>query len=566
VSVIQTVREYELHEVLGGGGMGEVYRARHVLLDQPFAVKVVLPALLENTEIRARFVREAQTLQRLDHPNILRFVTLFEDAGRLFLVTELLAGKPLDLRVHEGAEPAERAEWFHQTVRGVAHAHRRGVLHRDLKPGNLHVLPDGRVKILDFGIARPIAARAITAMGHLVGTPVYLPPEIILGETASSAAGPTWDVYTLGLLAYEMFTGRLPFDLDPNAPPLQLLNDLSRFYGKRSRGPELRAQAPSLSRAWVDAIDKALVVDPAKRLPDAGALLRLLDAAPALIAEETQVAAVNTENLAPEDATGIHVIRNIRPKPAAAPASAPPAPVSLPDPAEGTLVTRTRSAEGEDTQTLDARRRLPPWLLPAGGAFAAGLLLAVVMRSVGGPEPATTPPPPPSAPESAALAQVAPPATASPSEPATPPTAPVSLAVVAVSAPAPEAPDLEFDPVRVDAPAKPRPATPRERDAARPAAAAAAAGNPTVRETGTLNNVATHGVLSVTAEPSALVYVDDTYVGESPIRGRLAKPGRHEVKLVRNQSPRPYRRVVSVTIRAGHRTEVRHEEPAPKRR
>jgi serine/threonine protein kinase len=560
VSVIQTVREYELHEVLGGGGMGEVYRARHVLLDQPYAVKVVLPALLANAEIRARFVREAQTLQRLDHPNILRFVTLFEDSGRLFLVTELLAGKPLDLRVHEGAELSERTDWFHQTVRGVAHAHRRGILHRDLKPGNLQVLPDGRVKILDFGIARPIQARAITAMGHLVGTPVYLPPEIILGETASSAAGATWDVYTLGLLAYEMFTGRLPFDLDPNAPPLQLLNDLSRFYAKRSRGPELRSHEPALSRAWAEAIDKALVIDPAKRLPDAGALLRLLDAAPALVAGETLVAAVNTENLAPEDATGIHNIRDIRPK-AAAPAGAPPAPISVPDPAEGTLVTRTRPTESDagDTQTLAARRRLPPWLLPAGGAFAGGLLLAMVMRTAGAPD-APVPPVPVSAEASLPAAG-----------PAAPPSAPTSLAA-AVSAPAPaseaeaEAPDLEFDPVRVGAPTRPRAAaSPRERDLARPGGANAA-GNPTVKETGTISNTATHGVLSVIADPAALVYVDDTYVGESPIRGRLVKPGRHEVKLVRNQAPRPYRRVVAVNIRAGQRTEVRHEEPAPKRR
>lgn len=555
MSVIQTVREYELHEVLGGGGMGEVYRARHVLLDQPYAVKVVLPALLANAEIRARFVREAQTLQRLDHPNILRFVTLFEDAGRLFLVTELLAGKPLDLRVHEGAELAERTDWFHQTVRGVAHAHRRGILHRDLKPGNLQVLPDGRVKILDFGIARPIQARAITAMGHLVGTPVYLPPEIILGETASSAAGPTWDVYTLGLLAYEMFTGRLPFDLDPNAPPLQLLNDLSRFYAKRSRGPELRAQAPTLSRAWVDAIDKALTIDPAKRLADAGALLRLLDATPALVAEETLVAAVNTENLAPEDATGIHNIRNIRSK-AAAPAAAPPAPISVPDPAEGTLVTRTHPTEvtADDTQALAPRRRLPPWLLPAAGAFAGGLALAMLMRSAGTPDA----PAPPTAPATAAVVAVS----------AAPTSAPPSLAAV-VSEPAPaseaEAPDLEFDPVRVGGPPRVRtPVPPRERDPAR--TVANAAGTPSVKESGTVSNTATHGVLSVAADPSALVYVDDTYVGESPIRGRLVKPGRHEVKLVRTQSPRPYRRVVAVNIRAGQRTEVRHEEPAPKRR
>ena len=590
MSVIQTVREYELHELLGGGGMGEVFRARHVLLDQPYAVKAVLPSLLDSAEIRARFVREAQTLQRLDHPNILRFVTLFEDSGRLFLVTELLAGKPLDLLVQEGADLAQRADWFHQTVRGVAHAHRRGVLHRDLKPGNLQVLPDGRVKILDFGIARPVAARAITAMGHLVGTPVYLPPEILLGETASSAAGPTWDVYTLGLLAYELFTQRLPFDLDPNAPPLQLLVDLSRFYGKRGRGPELRTQVPELSRPWVEAIDKALIMDPNKRLPDAIALLRLLDAAPPLTVQETQIVSMTTEHMAPEDATGIHVIRNLRPKGAiAAAVAAPRPPPPAPRPAEATpavvppvavedlnsLTFSTRpNPAGDDTQTL-ARPRWPLWMLPAGGAFAAGVLVTALFRagSPSGPvSPASEVPTGRQALEAAATGAegrlasgpatgraasdvpTAPPIAASDTAPEPALLAGIAPAVVL----APDAGVMDFEPIRVADPRRPArlPVVSRERDAAR-----ARSG----REGNGSSPTAEVGVLSVVATPPALVYVGDRYIGESPIRGRLLRPGRYEVKLVRDEQPRPYRRTLTAQVRAGHRTDLKYEEPGPKR-
>ncbi len=574
MSVIQTVREYELHELLGGGGMGEVYRARHVLLDQPYAVKVVLPALLQNAEIRARFLREAQTLQRLDHPNILRFVTLFEDAGRLFLVTELLAGQPLDLHFHDlaaassgpagwgprGPEPAIRTDFFHQTVRGVAHAHRRGILHRDLKPGNLHVLPDGRVKILDFGIARPIAARALTATGHLVGTPVYLPPEIILGETASSAAGPTWDVYTLGLLAYEMFTGQLPFDLDPNAPPLQLLNDLSRFYARRTRGPDVRGKLPQLSKAWSEAIERALSPDPTRRPADAGALLRLLDAAPALNDTTAQTGLPSTENLAPEDATGIHTLR--RPgggmPPPNAGSGGPPPMVSL---AEETQVVAVdpdmlalRGAEPVRPPE-PTRRRLPgpAWVGPALGAFALGLGVALVMSGGGDDSPTVA-----VAPERSASI-VDRPATAAPSAPvsvATPAPAPPSEAEVPADSGV-----IDFDPVPVgNRPKTPRPSVARvERDPGRTA-------GPSVQASGTSNTAATHGVLSVIAEPAALVYLGDTFISESPVRGRLVKPGRYEVKLVRTVMPRPYRRTVNITVRAGQRVEVRHDEPPPRRR
>lgn len=576
MSVIQTVREYELHELLGGGGMGEVYRARHVLLDQPYAVKVVLPALLQNAEIRARFLREAQTLQRLDHPNILRFVTLFEDSGRLFLVTELLAGQPLDLHFYRiasaaptgwgtpGPEAAARVDFFHQTVRGVAHAHRRGILHRDLKPGNLHVLPDGRLKILDFGIARPIAARALTATGHLVGTPVYLPPEIILGEMASSAAGPTWDVYTLGLLAYEMFTGHLPFDLDANAPPLQLLNDLSRFYARRSRGPDFKDKVPGLSKAWSDAIERALAPDAARRPADAGALLRLLDAAPALTDTTAQTVPQSTENLAPEDATAIHNLRR-PPVPLPSELGGSTDPGSVHSLLEETQVVRVDadllsprmgapvgSAAVKASPTTRARLRTSAWVGPAVGAFALGLGVALLISTGRTDAPAVTVAGDRASMSSEGAASFAAPSTIAPAPPS-------ALVMPSAAEPEPDAGALAFEPVAVGS-RPPRSGSPRPdrgRDPTRPGASAQASAN--------AGTAATHGVLAVVAEPTALVYLGDTYISESPVRGRLVKPGRYEIKLVRTVMPRPYRRTMIVTVRPGQRVEVRHDEPASRR-
>jgi len=498
------LRDFELVELLGEGGMGEVYRARHRLLEQDYAVKAVHTSLGESPEVRARFLREAQTLSKLDHPNLLRFVSLFEEEGRLYMVTELLDGRPLDQRMAESPRPslAQRAHWLTQIVRGVAHAHRRGVLHRDLKPANLQVLADDRVKVLDFGIAKPIAARGLTASGHLVGTPVYLPPEIVLGEKASSVAGPTWDVYTLGVVAYELFAGRLPFEINPATPALQLLSDLSRLHGQRRPVPNLEALCPELSPEWASVVMRAISAHPGDRPRDAGALLEALDGAAPLRAK-APLERLGAD-LAPEDATQITRL------------------VRVPRPAETETVV----------QTLDRpqgrRRRAVGWLAAAGLAFAAmgiGVWLARGLRD----EPQAQP---------AVHASVQRPSAGPTEPPSAAPTEPPTEALAQV---------MELEPMALEVPTvapppQARSASPRS-TAPRPARDAA---NPV-------------GYLFVEAEPPALVYLDDRFVGPTPVKGHWVRPGNYEVKLY-GVRPFQYTARLSARIKAGEKTALRHRE------
>ena len=530
------VREYELIELLGVGGMGEVYRAVHVLLEQSFAIKVVHPALAVNSEIRARFVREAQTLQRLDHPNILRFVTLFEDEARLYLVTELLDGQPLDVIGPTTADLSLRAEWFRQVVRGVAHAHRRGIVHRDLKPANIHVLRDGRVKILDFGIAKVVAARGLTATGHLVGTPIYLPPEVILGDTPTSVAGPAWDVYTLGLLAFESFSGRLPFELDPNGPPIQLLNELSRLYARKGKPPSLRAICPELSEGWISALQQSLSGEPTERPKDAGALLELLERSPPLARSASL--SLNPWDLAPEDATMISRVRSegssstpVKPGRGrrAGPIGSPALPV---DEAELTL----NSTDRPD------RRRLG---LALGVAAAVCVLIVTgIVMALRVPDPVASATAMGSA---VAVSTVAPPPLAAPD------------AVPLIGAGPSE--ELAFDPVLVPS-GRDRGLAPRlERDAAPRPTRETAPLRPASQRKERAPEGAAVGYLSVDAQPPALVYVGGRFIGETPVTRRWLKPGRHEVKLVRIAHPFPYKRDYAAQVVAGKIVRLRHLEP-----
>jgi serine/threonine-protein kinase len=525
--------------------MGEVYRARHVLLETDFAIKSVHPNLGSSPEVRARFLREAQTLQRLDHPNILRFVTLFEEAGRLYLVTELLDGRPLDQRASDtpAAPPDQRAHWLLQVVRGVAHAHRRGVLHRDLKPANLQVLSDDRVKILDFGIAKPIAARGLTASGHLVGTPVYLPPEIILGEKASSAAGPSWDVFTLGVVAFELFAGRLPFEVEAASAPLQVLSDLSRLYAQRRPPPDVRLACPALSDAWATAVARALSADPSQRPKDAGELLALLDDASALRA--ARLMSSDPVELAPEDAT--QVTRRVVPLSLAPDEPTRIVPLSQLEPAQ--------SAERTSVAKADGRRRraaLAGVVVLTAVAFVGAFLLLFGESSrpadpdegdlAGAQADVTQAPPPTEAP--------VPPSVAAAFEAAS--SAPPSLAVAPQTAA--EEPTMAFEPLDLNDVRVRRSPPPRDPTPLRPAA----------QKPPTQADGARVGFLAVDAEPAALVYVADRFIGETPVKGHWLKPGEYAVKLV---GIRPYQfsKEYRTRVKAGEKTLIRHREPSSRR-
>lgn len=208
---------YNLVEKIGSGGMGEVYRARDQHLDRNVAIKVLLPGRLPSEEDRQRFRNEAFSLSRLNHPNIATIHDFDSHDGLDFLVTEFVEGLVMSEYIaRRPLNEKEVLEFALQMAEGLAAAHEQGVIHRDLKPGNLMVTTDGRLKILDFGLAAPVSVPGEDATVEDVsekavpvsGTLRYIAPEQLRGE----APGPRSDIYSAGAVIYEMFTGRPPFD------------------------------------------------------------------------------------------------------------------------------------------------------------------------------------------------------------------------------------------------------------------------------------------------------------------------------------------------------------------
>ena len=203
---------YRIEGELGQGGSGVVYRAHDTVLDRPVAVKI-LAKLGTGPETRVRFLRGAQAAARLHHPNIAAVFDAGEaevsgsQAGAPFVVMELVEGHSL----HEQppTELGRIVDVTRQICAALEHAHADGVIHRDLKPENVVITPEGTAKLMDFGLARPIAER-LTAEGTIAGTVFYLAPELALGQPA----GPAADLYALGVLLYELLSGRLPFTAD----------------------------------------------------------------------------------------------------------------------------------------------------------------------------------------------------------------------------------------------------------------------------------------------------------------------------------------------------------------
>jgi eukaryotic-like serine/threonine-protein kinase len=206
----RTLSHFRVLEPLGAGGMGVVYRSEDVRLGRPVALKLPLPQQGLDPDARARFLREARAAAALDHPNLCTIYEVGEsEDGRLFLAMALYPGETLRARLaREGALPAEDAVAIaRQAAQGLACAHAAGVVHRDLKPGNLMLLPDGTVKILDFGLAK---ARdlGLTGSHTTLGTVAYMAPEQIRGPAVDARA----DLWALGVVLYEMLTGRRPFE------------------------------------------------------------------------------------------------------------------------------------------------------------------------------------------------------------------------------------------------------------------------------------------------------------------------------------------------------------------
>jgi eukaryotic-like serine/threonine-protein kinase len=200
---------YELLSVLGRGGMGVVYRARDRMLDRIVAVKLLPAALAEVDTLAERFEREARAAARLNHPNIVAVFDTGIDRGARYIVMECVPGKSLAERLLDDGrlDAPEAIEIAAQVASALAAAHAAGITHRDIKPGNVMVQPEGAVKVLDFGIARASTDVALTSTTTLLGSAPYMAPEVALGRSADARS----DIYSLGCVLYEMLAGRPPF-------------------------------------------------------------------------------------------------------------------------------------------------------------------------------------------------------------------------------------------------------------------------------------------------------------------------------------------------------------------
>ena len=242
-----TVSHFELVERLGGGGMAVVYKALDLRLGRPVALKFLASGMETNEEAHLRFLLEARAVSSLDHPNICTLYEIGEtDDGRMFLAMAYVDGGTVRDRLAQGTmEPLEAALLAAQVAEGLGAAHARGIIHRDVKPGNL-LLADGLVKIADFGVARLADQAHITLAGQTVGTYSYMAPEQIRGEEVTPAA----DLWSLGVVLYEAITGKRPFR--GRSQP-----DLIRRI-QETQAPPLGAGGPRLGQVVARALEKSL--------------------------------------------------------------------------------------------------------------------------------------------------------------------------------------------------------------------------------------------------------------------------------------------------------------------
>ena len=208
---METIGKYQVHKVLGHGGMGTVYEALDPALQRKLAVKTMIPGLADAPELRLRFLREAQAAGGLRHRNIVTVYDLGEDKGRPYIAMEYIDGTDLE-KIIQNKEPLS-LEWkldvLRQVCEGLSYAHRHGIVHRDVKPANIRVTPDGEVKIMDFGIAH-LQSSNLTKSGLVLGTVHYMAPEQIDGHKVDHRA----DVFSVGAIAYELFAYKRPFEAE----------------------------------------------------------------------------------------------------------------------------------------------------------------------------------------------------------------------------------------------------------------------------------------------------------------------------------------------------------------
>jgi serine/threonine-protein kinase len=270
---------YEIVELLGQGGMGKVYRARHRTLPKQLAIKVLQAG---SGDFEARFEREARAIARLDHPNCVRVIDYGRAGGYHFLAMELLAGETLGSALRAGPFSVVRAIGVARgLLAALGHAHAQGVLHRDVKPENI-VLSHGRPVLIDFGLAALCDEASMTGAGMCLGSPSYIAPERLLGRGFDART----DLYAVGVILYEMLAGVRPFN---GRSPEETMN-----LALRRPARPLRALRRDLPRGLDLVVQRALAKEPTRRFADAEDMLLALADVP-LVEDEPPFALKRAE-------------------------------------------------------------------------------------------------------------------------------------------------------------------------------------------------------------------------------------------------------------------------------
>ena len=281
---------YELGRVLGAGGMAKVYAAHDQRLDRPVAVKLVPTAQAEPI-LRQRFIREARSAAAFTHPNAVALFDGGEADDFLYLVMEFVDGQTLAerLAVAGPLDPGVARRIASSVLAALAAAHAVGVVHRDVKPGNIILGTNDVVKLADFGIAKRLddAAGNVTVIGDIIGTPNYLAPELLDGTPAT----PSSDVYAVGVVLFEMLAGRPPFEAD---------TPLATAIAHRSHPvPDISMLRPDIPPDLSNAVKVAMAKDPARRFASAAVMLAEIGRNPLPTKATTRVSMAHTEVISP---------------------------------------------------------------------------------------------------------------------------------------------------------------------------------------------------------------------------------------------------------------------------
>ena len=246
---------YEIVKSIGEGGMANVYLANDKILDRKVAVKVLRGDLSSDDRFIRRFQREALSVSNLSHPNIVEVYDVGEEDGQYYIVMEYIEGKTLKqlLKKRESLTLPEVIDIMTQLTDGISHAHESYIIHRDIKPQNIMIEDDGRIKITDFGIAMALNATQLTQTNSVMGSVHYLPPEQASGKAATVKS----DIYSLGILMYELLTGNVPFKGD-NAVEIALKH-------MKDKIPSIRKQDPSIPQSVENILLKAAAKNPRNR-------------------------------------------------------------------------------------------------------------------------------------------------------------------------------------------------------------------------------------------------------------------------------------------------------------